>query len=236
MANRSAIAVKSSRSGERRPIGRAFFARDTVRVARALLGTEFGATGPEGSRSVRLVETEAYVRGDPASHAFRGPTARNRSMFQAPGTLYVYRIHQVVCANLVTRPGEAVLLRAGEPLRPGMGSPSGPGRLCRALGITLADDGVDVLSSSRFFLRRSEELRDRILVGRRVGIRRAARRRLRFARASSPWVSRPRPTGWRAAIAASPSRTRGGARSRRNRRRSRRPSDGGKSAGRTVGR
>ena len=84
---------------------------------------------------MRIVECEAYESGDPASHAFLGPTLRNRSMFAPPGTLYVFSIHRVYCANVVGRAGEAALLRAGEPLTPGLPSPSGPGRLCRALGI-----------------------------------------------------------------------------------------------------
>jgi len=103
------------------------------------------------------VETEAYVRGDPANHAFRGPTPRNRSMFDAPGTLYVYRIHQVVCANLVARRGEAVLLRAGAPLPNAPGNASGPGRLCRYLGITIEDDGTDTVLGRRVELRLPRE-------------------------------------------------------------------------------
>ncbi|EQD67906.1 3-methyladenine DNA glycosylase [mine drainage metagenome] len=90
---------------------------------------------------VRLVEVEAYVRGDPANHASRGLTPGNRSMFLGPAHLYVYRIHQVHCANLTTRPGEAVLLRAGEPASAGLENPSGPGRLARELALTREDDG-----------------------------------------------------------------------------------------------
>ena len=97
-------------------LGAAFFDRPTRRVARELLGAVFRTRGPGGVRAVRLVEVEAYVARDPANHAFGGPTRRNRSMFGPPGTLYVYRIHRVVCANVVTRPGQAVLIRAGEPL------------------------------------------------------------------------------------------------------------------------
>lgn len=197
MASRSVTAGRSS--DVRRDVGvdRAFFDRATSVVARDLLGRVLRAREEDEVRAVRLVETEAYVADDPASHAFRGPTARNRSMFLRPGTLYVYRIHQVVCANLVTRPGEAVLLRAGEPLRPGMSSPSGPGRLCRSLGIRRSDDGTDLVESPRFSVSSARDGRGRVVVGPRVGIRRAADRPLRFALADSPWVSRPRPGGRR---------------------------------------
>ncbi len=133
-----------AKSSSGRPLGRGFFDRPTTRVARDLLGAVVTVRARDGVRSVRLVEVEAYVANDPASHAYRGPTRRNRSMFGPPGTLYIYRIHQVVCANLVTRPGEAVLLRAGRPLLPVEANPSGPGRLCRVLGLTIADDGCRV--------------------------------------------------------------------------------------------
>jgi len=166
-----------------------------VTVARDLLGREVHVHGPDAPRSVRIVETEAYVADDPASHAFRGPTHRNRSMFGRPGTLYVYRIHQVVCANLVTRTGQAVLLRAGAPAGPDHGNPSGPGRLCRFLGITIDDDGTDTTRSPRLHLAagagRSRD--ESVRASPRVGISRAVDRRFRFSLDRDPWVSRPRP-------------------------------------------
>ena len=183
--------ASSSDTGGAR-LGRAFFDRPTVRVARGLLGSRLTVWGPGGRRTVRLVETEAYVRNDPASHAFRGPTRRNRSMFGPPGTLYVFRIHRVVCANLVTRPGEAVLLRAGEPLSDGLERADGPGRLCRALGLTLADDGLDATDAPRVTVAPHEGPVGRVVVGPRVGLSRATERPLRFYLAESAWVSRPR--------------------------------------------
>ena len=194
MASRSATVARSSSPNARR-LGRAFFDRPTVAVARALLGAELWVVSAREARGVRLVETEAYVARDPASHAFRGPTARNRSMFLAPGTLYVYRIHQVVCANVVSRRGEAVLLRAGAPRAPLEGNPSGPGRLCRFLGIELADDGTDTITSGRIGFRPRSRPPGPVSLGPRVGVSRAEHRRLRFALASDPWVSRPRPPG-----------------------------------------
>lgn len=172
--------------------GRAFFDRPTERVARELLGHRFVVRDRRGIRSVRLVETEAYVAHDPANHAYRGPTRRNRSMFGPPGTLYVFRIHQVVCANLVTRPGEAVLLRAGEPLGAGLPSASGPGRLCRCLGLTISDDGRDTTRGTAVVLEKGPERAVRPLIGPRVGIRKAVERPLRFALRGSLGVSRPR--------------------------------------------
>ncbi len=180
---------------DRSPLPRWFYDRPTREVARDLLGT-YLVHAPEGAhppRVVRLVETEAYVAGDPANHAYRGPTPRNRTMFRGPGHLYVYRIHQVVCANVTTRPGEAVLLRAGEPVQGIGSSPQGPGRLCRAMGILHVHDGMDLVDG-RITLRPRIGAPPPIQSTPRVGIRRAARRPLRFLVPGSPWVSRrPRP-------------------------------------------
>ncbi|MCI4369324.1 MAG: DNA-3-methyladenine glycosylase, partial [Thermoplasmata archaeon] len=120
------------------------------------------------------------------------PTPRNRSMFGSPGTLYVYRIHQSHCANVVTQRGEAVLLRAAEPLTKGLTSLSGPGRLCRGLGLSRSEDG-ESLTSSSVRLWGGGIPAERIVTGRRVGVRKAVSRRLRFALAGNPHVSRPRP-------------------------------------------
>lgn len=145
---------------------RDWFDRDVLVVARDLLGALVTTTGSEGRVTVRLTEVEAY-RGaaDPASHAFRGPSARNATMFGEPGRLYVYRhlgIH--VCGNVVCGPvGEAsaVLLRAGE-VTDGVGLArarrsrtgvtrsdrdlaQGPARLAVALGLDLAQDGTDLV-------------------------------------------------------------------------------------------
>lgn len=184
-----------------RPLPREFFDRPTARVARDLLGCYLvRASSSERSvplAAVRLVETEAYVGNDPASHAFRGETRRNRSMFLGPGHLYVYRIHQVHCANATTRPGEAVLLRAGEPITPLPSSPRGPGLLCRALGIDGRLDGSDLLEGEVRVLPRDAAPRG-VSVTPRVGLRLAARTPLRFLDAGSEWVSRGRPRAPRA--------------------------------------
>ncbi len=224
----------SSRPG--RPLPRSFFARSTTVVARELLGSVFSVRSRDGTRSVRLVETEAYVADDPANHANQGMTHRNRSMFGPPGTIYVYRIHQVVCANVVTRSGQAVLLRAGEPLGPVSGSSSGPGRLCRSLGITIEDDGRDAVRGPRFRFRTGTIPAEAIAVGPRVGVSRAQDRPLRFAVLGSKHVSLPRPSTAGRLSAASPRRSRAGARYRRSRTRRTHPSADGRSAVRSAGR
>jgi DNA-3-methyladenine glycosylase len=230
--HRSRTGESSSDRGADPRLGVAFFDRPTVRVARALLGARLRVVEGGLCREARVVETEAYLRRDAASHAFRGRTIRNRSMFGTPGTLYVFRIHQVVCANLVTRPGEAVLLRAGVVLGPNPTKASGPGRLCRALGITIRDDGEDAVAGSRVSIYRRMQRPRRVAVGPRVGIRRAAELPLRFWIDGERAVSRPRgPTA-----STSPSRSRGAERYPRTRTRSRPSSAGGRSGGRTVGR
>jgi len=88
-----------------------------------------------------------------------------------------------------------VLLRAGAPLRPTEGNPSGPGRFCRFLGVQLGDDGIDTVSSRRVLLRPRAAPTGPVWVGPRVGVSRAGRRRLRFAVRDDPWVSRPKPRG-----------------------------------------
>ena len=178
------------------PRPESWYDRPTIEVARSLLGDYLVSRRPDGWRAGRIVETEAYVADDPASHAYGGPTPRNQSMFSGPGTLYIYRIHQVHCANLTTRLGEAVLLRAVEPLTEGLGDTRGPGRLCRAFELTRANDGLSAVTDARLRVIPGEGPRPPILTGPRVGIRRAQRRRLRFAMKGNRWVSSPRPPGW----------------------------------------
>lgn len=126
-------------------------------MAPALLGALL-VVERDGTRlSGRIVETEAYTADDPASHSFRGETARNAVMFGPAGHLYVYRSYGIHwCANVVTGPvgdGQAVLLRAVDPvegldemLRRRGRTPlaDGPGKLCQAFGIDGADDGADL--------------------------------------------------------------------------------------------
>ena len=147
-----------------RPLPRRFYRRDPRVVAPELLNKVVAC----GGRAGRIVEVEAYCGGeDPGSHAYRGRTARNATMFGPPGHLYVYFSYGVHwCANMVCGPdgvGVAVLLRALAPvrgieeMRVARGSAvrrdrdlcSGPGKLCQALGITRAHDGADLVSGDR---------------------------------------------------------------------------------------
>ncbi len=132
----------------------------TLLVAQRLIGTLLFRTETEGNRTGGvIVETEAYVQDDPASHSFRGQTERNIPMFGPAGCAYVYRSYGVhSCFNVVTGPvgsGEAVLVRALEPragierMRSRRGRENdlttGPGRLCEALGISVDEcNGVPI--------------------------------------------------------------------------------------------
>jgi DNA-3-methyladenine glycosylase len=176
------------------PLPAGFYDRPTATVARALLGAWIVAPDPSGFAAARIVETEAYVANDAANHADRGETARNRSMFAGPGTLYVYQIHQVFCANAVTRPGQAVLLRAAEWVTERPSSLSGPGRLCRGFGLTRADDGSSLLSG-RVRFAAGDRSPESVVRAPRVGISRAKDRPLRFLWDGHPATSAPRP--WR---------------------------------------
>ena len=154
-----------------------------------------------------IVETEAYAPHDPASHSYRGPTARNATMFGPPGTLYVYRSYGIHwCANVVCGPegtGSAVLLRALEPthgldemrVRRGLDDPlrlcSGPSSLTQALGITREHDGL-ALDRPPFQVH-PRERRVELVASRRVGITRAADLPWRYSLRNSLFVSRPRP-------------------------------------------
>jgi len=127
-----------------------FFLGDTKAIAQKLLGCQLHRRLPDGKIfSAQIAETEAYLgRRDPASHSFRGPTARNRSMFLEGGHFYVYLIYGMYhCLNVVTGPkdhGEAVLIRALKPLD-GSAAILGPGRLCRELKIDRSLDGSHFL-------------------------------------------------------------------------------------------
>lgn len=184
------------------PLPRRFFQRDVVAVAGELIGRLL-VREVDGERLVgKVVEAEAYGLDDPASHAYRGETHRNRSMFGPPGHAYVYRSHGIhCCLNAVTLPGSAVLLRAVEPLegldamvrRRGLGDPrllcAGPGRLCQAFGIDLDQDGTDLCEGGGLWLAGVEPA-PAVVATRRVGVSVAADRPWRFVEATSRFASR----------------------------------------------
>src|SRR5580700_465615 len=120
------------------PLSHAFYARPTVEVARDLLGTVIR----HGAASARIVETEAYLgTDDAAAHSARGPTPRTSVIFGPPGRAYVYLIYGMhYCLNVVAEPegvAGCVLIRAAEPIADVIHASNGPGKLTRALGITL---------------------------------------------------------------------------------------------------
>lgn len=162
-------------------------------VAPRLLGATLETRVGGVETSVRLTEVEAYDETDEASHSYRGLTRRTASMFEGPGTLYVYRSYGIHwCANIVTAEpghGAAVLLRGGVPLsgvsvmveRRGRADhlTDGPGKLAQALGIEGSMDGTSVLGGGPVTLLHSE-ITDRIVATPRIGITRATDRLWRF--------------------------------------------------------
>ena len=170
-------------------------------VARQLIGAVVLIDGVGG----RIVETEAYDREDPASHAFSGPTERNAAMFGPPAHAYVYRSYGIHwCLNFVCREeghGAGVLIRAIEPLagidvmRARRGAEdtaalcSGPGKLCQALAVTRAFDGCS-LAQPPFALEAARPGLD-VIAGPRIGISKAMDVPWRFGLAGSRFFSRP---------------------------------------------
>lgn len=199
-----------------RPLPRRFFARNTLEVARELLGHLLVHETSRGRLVGRIVEVEAY-RGprDPASHAFRR-TSRSEFMWNQPGTAYVYFTYgNHYCANVVTEPegtAGAVLLRAVEPLEgidamrarsfdPRSGRrprasrdaasrvASGPGRLTKAMGIGPQHNGVD-LTRPPLYIARGRARPMPVATSPRIGIRAATARPWRFYVAGNAFVSR----------------------------------------------
>lgn len=156
-----------------RVLPRSFYSRHTADVARDLLGQWL----EHGELRGRITEVEAYLPfTDPAAHSFRGETARTRVLFGEPGHAYVYLIYGMhYCLNVVTEPAGTpgcVLVRAVE----GMGD--GPGKLTRAMGITLAQYGCDLVRGPLRILEGAPV--EDVEVTPRIGIRLAADAPLRF--------------------------------------------------------
>jgi DNA-3-methyladenine glycosylase len=185
-------------NGER--VTREFFARSVHEVAPELIAATLLVDGVGGT----IVEVEAYDQDDPASHSFRGPTSRTAAMFGPPGHAYVYRSYGVHwCLNLVCAEegrAEAALVRALEPTHgldvmrrrrgvdPLQALCSGPGKLCQALGVTRAHDGLPLDEPPFELLAREDE--PALAVGARIGITRAVEHPWRYGLAGSPFVSR----------------------------------------------
>lgn len=192
-------------AGSRQAVSLALdFRAPVAEVAQMLIGATLLVDGTGGL----IVETEAYDRHDPASHTYRGPTARNAAMFGPPGHAYVYRSYGLHwCLNLVCgpEPGAAVLVRALQPShglaamqvrRGGIAERlacAGPGRLCQALGITAAMDGLP-LDHPPFRLL-PPPTPCAIVTGPRIGITQARDTPWRFGLKGSRYLSRSFPGG-----------------------------------------
>lgn len=181
-----------------------FYARPVVEVARELIG----CVVRRGECAGVIVESEAYHDSEPACHAFVGLTERTRTLFGPPGFAYVYRSYGIhALLNAVCEPegvGAAVLIRALEPidgvelmrarrgLEPLRDLCSGPGKLTQALGIELADNGVDLERGPVTITERLPQWRDvEVSVDRRIGITKAVELPWRFCAAGSRFLSRP---------------------------------------------
>lgn len=169
-------------------------------AAPLLLGCELVSTVDDETVRVQISEVEAYKGpDDPASHAFRGRTTRNDSMFQRPGTLYVYRSYGIhSCANAAAGPegvGWGILIRGGE-VTQGVGAAqrrrgrldhlaNGPGKLCQALGITIEHNGLDLLDTGSTVRLVPGDTPEIVMATPRVGISRATDRPWRFVAATA---------------------------------------------------
>lgn len=182
--------------------------QDSLVAAPLLLGWQLVRNLPAGQVSLRIVETEAYHQNDPASHSFRGRTARTWPMFEAGGHLYVYFTYGMHHAlNLVTGPagvGEGVLIRAAEPIS-GIeimmknrrtenlrNIASGPGKLAQALGLINTKLSGQKIGKATIWLEPpAEKLKaENIIIGPRIGVSRAAEAEARFYIKNNPFVSK----------------------------------------------
>ena len=180
----------------------------TVEMARYLIGKTLVHVSAEGRMSGRIVETEAYVVGDASSHAFRGPTPRNRPLYLEPGHAYVYLVYGSSYLLNVTSElpgvGAGVLLRALEPLE-GIGLMQvrrgtrrlldlarGPGRLTVAMGVHMEHDGIDLCNDRSLWLGQAVRQTGPIGESVRIGLTREVKRPLRFYESGNPYVSGPK--------------------------------------------
>jgi DNA-3-methyladenine glycosylase len=180
---------------------------DTVSLAQSLIGKIVVRETAEGVISGRIVETEAYPVGDPAGHAYRGMTARNRTLFRGPGYAYVYLVYGTSYMLNVTSEsagvGAGILIRALEPIegmsiverRRGPLDPRrlmrGPGRLALALEIDRRLDGVDLCRKGPLWLASDDQPQAEVGKSVRIGLTRGAELKLRFYVRGSRFVSGP---------------------------------------------
>lgn len=188
-----------------RKLKRGFYLQPTLTVARELLRKTIVYRRPDGIMAADIVEVEAYIgEEDPACHAAVGRTERNDVMYGKGGHSYIYFIYGMYnCFNVVTEKSgfpAAVLIRAVEPIW-GMdmmaaNSPNGtrlltngPGKFCRAFGLTRKQNGMDLTGPEIYMIDRNNGA-PRIKASRRIGIRKGGERLWRFYDAESAYVSR----------------------------------------------
>lgn len=183
-----------------------FYGRDTSLVAIELLGKIIVHKSEEGLTAGMVVETEAYLQGDPSCHAYRGITPRNQVMFGPPGHVYIYFTYGMhYCFNVVTATegtGEAVLIRALEPLegldlmskRRGRSNVldfcSGPAKLVQAMGLVSEMYGHDLTREPMTLRTGIDVQKEQIIVTNRIGIKLAQDLPLRFYIKDNQYVSR----------------------------------------------
>ena len=198
--------VVNARRSPTRILGRAFYRRHPAKVARDLIGKILVRRIGRVLLAGRIVETEAYSSGDPASHAYRGLTPRNRALFGDVGHAYIYQTHGQFCLNVVAKAGQpagGVLLRALEPGR-GIGLmkrlrrggdarrlTKGPGNLARAFGIDLRLYGADVTKPGPLFIAAGGAVKPKVLRTPRIGVTSAKEVRWRFVPAAASGRTSP---------------------------------------------
>jgi DNA-3-methyladenine glycosylase len=191
---------------------RSFYLRSALHVAPDLLGRILVKRSTRLLLRGRIVEVEAYLPGDPASHAFRGRTARNDVMFWEGGHLYVYFTYGMhFCANVVTGSegkGSAVLIRAVEPLEgidlmrrnrsrgdlPARDLCNGPAKLCQAFGIGRTENGTDLCGPAIWIDEGDPPARHLIARSSRIGIRTGTEHRWRFYIKDSHFITPGKPS------------------------------------------
>lgn len=194
---------------------RSFYTRPTIDVAKELLGKVFIRRIGARTLSGMIVETEAYLHTDPASHSFRGKTERNSAMFDTGGHLYVYFTYGLhFCANVVTSnkdTGEAVLIRAVEPIegiemmvnnrfpggRRSIGGgnnlhvlTNGPAKFAQAFQLTRQHSGIDLTKSEMFIVDAGVNVKNMIVAAVRIGVSAGKEKKWRFYVKNNAWVSK----------------------------------------------
>jgi DNA-3-methyladenine glycosylase len=196
-----------------KPLPRSFYFRPTLQVARDLLGKHVVRKIGNKLLIGKIVEVEAYCKGDPASHAFRGKTKRNDVMFWEGGHLYVYFTYGMhFCSNVVTGNegiGEAVLIRAVEPLagievmtknrfhnfqshnhKSLINLTNGPAKFCQAFGIARKENGSDLLNGE-IIIAAGEPVPSKLIKrSSRIGIQQGVEKKWRFFIKGNQWVSK----------------------------------------------